>query len=484
MVIRTLSVVLALGLVGGCANYSSNREQCSTLADCNPGKDCGLLVKCSDGECDPKQKVELPCRQGCQSNQDCPEGMHCRTADDSNVCVADGSCIAVSECQGLPHDSCLGEFVCSQGTCRYQCQDITKCTQDSDCTLVWQGCCGASGLDDYTSINSNAVSQWQGREECQLVDCMPCEYCPFAQPSVCWEDGCLESFCQDGHCSQRRRDPRACSEDADCVKAEVDCCDCKNGGLEGALNAEMVDAYGKYLDFLCATVGACWPAYNCTDRKPVCREGLCTLPEESPCDCPDLWDPVCVALPNDTLVTYPNACEAECDGYTAPWYYHGKCDCMMDCDGDPCDNIVCAENGATYYCGRAEAECNGVMVRYRGTCSAECEDCLMLDRPPIPACDENFCDQGDICFASCHGLDWWHTGACLTGEGSSCGGIAGLECPGAELFCLVDSNYPDAAGTCIKLGSCREDAHCENQPLGTCPDGSRRTCQEHVCSCT
>ena len=44
-----------------------------------------------------------------------------------------------------------------------------------------------------------------------------------------------------------------------------------------------------------------WEAPDCTDT----------------CDCPDLIDPVCVMNPTGDVITFDNACLAECEGYTA-----------------------------------------------------------------------------------------------------------------------------------------------------------------------
>ncbi len=46
--------------------------------------------------------------------------------------------------------------------------------------------------------------------------------------------------------------------------------------------------------------------------------------EEDDCICPEIYDPVCVATPNGEILSFPNACYAECEGYTH--YY--------SCDGD------------------------------------------------------------------------------------------------------------------------------------------------------
>jgi len=45
-----------------------------------------------------------------------------------------------------------------------------------------------------------------------------------------------------------------------------------------------------------------------------------------------------------------------------------------------------------------EAECNGQGIKYRGECSERCDQCLELDRMPIPVCGEDFSDWSDVCF--------------------------------------------------------------------------------------
>ena len=101
---------LAWLALGGCLDYGSNdgdQDECRTFADCNPGQTCGDLVPCVDGECRQGETIERPCQQGCRSDADCPEGMHCRVApDDGNECVIDGSCEQSHECAGQPHDAC------------------------------------------------------------------------------------------------------------------------------------------------------------------------------------------------------------------------------------------------------------------------------------------------------------------------------------------------------------------------------------------
>jgi PKD repeat protein len=125
------------------------------------------------------------------------------------------------------------------------------------------------------------------------------------------------------------------------------------------------------------------------------------------CDCPLVFDPVCVELVPGVVFEFPNACVAECEGFTA--------DDFIDCEGD--DNCFCppvfdpvcvVENGDT--------------LTFQNPCYAECEgfgpdqfvDCD-IDAPC--GCDDVFdpvcvaTPSGQIltfpnaCFAECEGYD-------------------------------------------------------------------------------
>ncbi|MFC1655040.1 hypothetical protein ACFL2F_04470 [Myxococcota bacterium] len=461
-------IFVTLALVGGCAEYGGNGgPECYTLAECNPGKECGEMIKCVDGKCDPGQTENLPCQQVCASDQDCPAGMHCRT----DVCVADGTCAEVSECLGLPHDACVGSFACKSGLCQWECSDITSCSQHADCVLADKGCCCGFDVEDYISIREDKVSEWRQREECQDVDC-PAVACSIPES--------IEAVCQQGHCSvgTKNSDWYACDTDSDCVKVAADCCGCQNGGGEKAVNKNSEEAYLKELNDFCAVVDVKCDSYDtCTTWNAVCHQGLCTTLDVK-CGCEDDWDPVCGGT-GGLMYTFGSECEADC--VEMPWHYHGNCNCAMDCDGG-LGSQVCANNGQSYWCGEWEAQCNGQTVHYPGECSADCDMCDMLGRPSIPVCGEDFRYYPDMCYAECHGLGWWHQGECLTGEGAWCGGIMGQPCESSELFCLLPAGCMDCTGSCIALGSCMQAEDCIGQPLvGDDCEGSW-ACPNHVCN--
>lgn len=75
------------------------------------------------------------------------------------------------------------------------------------------------------------------------------------------------------------------------------------------------------------------------------------------CNCSDEFDPVCVEIQTDEgviIITFPNACFAECEGFTEDQYF--------ECDGCDCPNEydpVCVEE-------------NGKIIIFDNECFAEC----------------------------------------------------------------------------------------------------------------
>jgi hypothetical protein len=460
-------LAIALALVSGCAKHSSKDQEpdCYTLADCNPSKECGEMVKCIAGKCNPEHTENLPCQQACATDADCPANMHCRV----DVCMVDGTCANVSECEGLPHANCLGAFECNNGLCKYECADLTACSQSAECVLTDKGCCCGSDPLDYVAINEDMLSDWLGREECRDVMC----------PAIaCEVPDSIEAVCEAGECTvaPKNTDWYDCETDSDCVKVARDCCDCKNGGREKAVNQDSEEAYLQELNDFCVLVDIDCADYDtCTSWEAVCHQGLCTTLSEK-CDCEDTWDPVCGGT-GGMMYTFGSECEADC--VEMPWHYHGNCNCMVDCG---LGMQVCADNGQTYWCSDWEAQCNGQTVHYPGDCRQECDICDTFDRPFIQVCGEDFRTFPDMCFTECHDLAWWHQGECLPGEGALCGGMMGDACVSEALFCLTPQGCMDCTGSCIALGACMQPDNCIGQPLNVDDCEGKWTCAEHTCA--
>ncbi|MBK8169485.1 MAG: hypothetical protein IPK60_03970 [Sandaracinaceae bacterium] len=60
-------LVCALLLVAGCPRDNaipdppSDARACTSVADCNDGRVCGLLAACAAGFCEETQSLDLPC---------------------------------------------------------------------------------------------------------------------------------------------------------------------------------------------------------------------------------------------------------------------------------------------------------------------------------------------------------------------------------------------------------------------------------------
>ncbi len=421
MVMRTLTVIGAClaFLASGCAVYQQQEpgKRCTENAECNPFDRCGPMPSCVSGRCNSDKLVTLPCRQGCSS--------------------------------------------------------------DSDCVLVSRGCCCGSTSADYLAVLATSAMAWNSRSECGDAVCTG-EECALP-PQV-------SAVCESGSCRMEyfSSDWQKCLTADDCVHVPIGCpsCDCHAGYLEGAINRFFEADYLEKLENDCAAMGACAPGpyanEACTNRPGICVSGHCEILSQD-CDCPFVWDPVCVTYRGQNI-SLPNECHAACLGLE--YSYHGRCECQAAClDPDP----VCASNGETYWCGAAEAVCSGNQVSYSGDCDSSCDYCLELERPPIPVCTEDFQDYTDICYTECHGQSYWHRGACLPGEGDDCdNGWDRVECPSQDLYCLNDDYCPDCPGCqcpgiCIALGHCQQADDCRNQPLSADDCDGRWTCQAHSC---
>jgi hypothetical protein len=60
--------VITAFLLAGCPREtgmpdpSEDARTCTTVAECNEGRTCGLLSACVDGLCEDGQSLEIPCR--------------------------------------------------------------------------------------------------------------------------------------------------------------------------------------------------------------------------------------------------------------------------------------------------------------------------------------------------------------------------------------------------------------------------------------
>jgi len=104
----------------------------------------------------------------------------------------------------------------------------------------------------------------------------------------------------------------------------------------------------------------------------------------TPCDCDEEYDPVCVEIEingDTTIITFPNACLAECEGFTEDDFFEcdGGCDCPSNYDP------VCVE-----------VEVNGELqiIEFQNYCYAECEGYTQQDL--VDCNNENECEISEL----------------------------------------------------------------------------------------
>ena len=196
-------VLLICGLVASCASYGNGHEPetCSTVADCNPGKDCGDLVQCIDGKCDPGQTTHVPCSMeddwyACEEDSDCtrvqvtcceceygyPDIGINREYEDEYMSELMEFCIRADVyCPG--YDACTDhQAVCHQGRC-------VMIYEQCGCEETWDPVCmGANAAGVWVTVRNECVADCQGIEWDYHGRCDCAVECFVADP-VCAENG-------------------------------------------------------------------------------------------------------------------------------------------------------------------------------------------------------------------------------------------------------------------------------------------------------
>jgi PKD repeat protein len=119
------------------------------------------------------------------------------------------------------------------------------------------------------------------------------------------------------------------------------------------------------------------------------------------CQCPTIWDPVCVAG-TAGIITFPNACEAICAGFTEADFLD---ECFDDCECEDIYDPVCVIVGDAFlfFSNACEAGCAGFTDDQIGPCNPGCDCPDIWD--PVCVIDANGNETmfGNACEAECAG---------------------------------------------------------------------------------
>mgnify|MGYP001794607705 CR=1 FL=1 len=139
--------------------------------------------------------------------------------------------------------------------------------------------------------------------------------------------------------------------------------------------------------------------------------GSATLFGQTECDCEFDLNPVCIEDADGNIIAFPNACFAECEGFNAEDFVDCGDDGPIfpdcDCDFDEIE-VVCVEIE------------EGIVIPFPNACFAECEgfsaenfvDCND-DGPTVPECDCDFEELEIVCVEVEEGVIFSFPNACF-----------------------------------------------------------------------
>ncbi|HFA48658.1 MAG TPA: T9SS type A sorting domain-containing protein [Bacteroidetes bacterium] len=319
--------------------------------------------------------IDPPGGFDCQECLDAPFEPVCVADAEGNVIPFPNACFA--ECEGYTSDDFV---VCDTiGTCDppggFQCEECLDapfepvCVADADGNVIpFPNACFAEcegfSADDFVVCDSTIF----GGDDCVCTE-------EFEPVCVADADGNIIPF------------PNACYAECEGYTADdfVDCGDVIGGGFDcqECLDAPfepvcVADAEGNVIPFPNACFAEC-EGYT-SDDFVVCDS---TIFGGDDCVCTEEFEPVCVADADGNIIPFPNACYAECEGYTA--------DDFVDC-GDVGGGFECMECLDAPFEPVCVADADGNVIPFPNACFAECEgytsdDFVVCDSTVFGPCD-------------------------------------------------------------------------------------------------
>ena len=165
-------------------------------------------------------------------------------------------------------------------------------------------------------------------------------------------------------------------------------CDCDFEGEEVCVEIEE--------GFIIPFPNACWAECEGFTAEDFVECDFGDWPTDE-CGCEYVCDPVCVELEDGTVLTFLNECVAECEGYTAEDFV--DCGVEWPTDGTECD---CEFEEGEEVCVEVE---EGIVIPFPNACFAECfgftsddfvEDCDFGTDWPTSDCDCDF-EGEEVC---------------------------------------------------------------------------------------
>jgi len=261
--------------------------------------------------------IDFECNYGCPNG--CQEGEYIDWPPNGQELVEQfcDQCNGPSDCEGLPHDDCVGAWGCSAGKCGWACgtddcveeggsvpvvPDAPECcpglelipcggpNPDGTCNPMCVGAsicayCGNNVCGKGENVCNCPVdcASAPPKTECEKKGgvCVPWdpEYtmCPEGTQPTGW--GCenkSQVCCHDssapGECNGNFF---SCGAPSDCAKIDGTCCPCSMGGSSIAVNSTCIQDWIDAMN--CPPDIACIALYNCDESVPTCVNGLCKL---------------------------------------------------------------------------------------------------------------------------------------------------------------------------------------------------------------
>lgn len=139
------------------------------------------------------------------------------------------------------------------------------------------------------------------------------------------------------------------------------------------------------------------------------------------CVCDEVYDPVCIATPGGIILTFSNACEAECAGFRPEHFV--ECNDTGECSCPPSFAPVCVVSGADTlsFTNPCFAECEGFGPEDFVDCT-NVGDCICYEiyAPVCVWIDSTIVTFPNDCYAECAGFTPNDFVDCESGGGNQC----------------------------------------------------------------